>query len=338
MTVQIAPPPAGPVPYAPELSHALLADMLRIRRLEEKCAELYGAGKIRGFLHLYIGEEAVATGCMHALAAEDNVVATYREHGHALLRGVPMGAIVAEMYGKREGCSRGRGGSMHLFDAATRFYGGNAIVGGGLPLAVGLALAARMKFTAKSEIKDRLPLTACFFGEGAIAEGAFHESMNLAQLWKVPAIFCLENNGWAESTPATQQLPLPVDELGKRASAYGMKLIEADGQDVEAVYLATLAAREHALSGKGPVLLHLRTHRLTGHFVGDPQVYRDKDALKGEWETKDPIKLLGARLEISDAEFAAIDAEVTAEVEAAVEYAKAGTDPAPEDALTYVYA
>jgi TPP-dependent pyruvate/acetoin dehydrogenase alpha subunit len=162
--------------------------------------------------------------------------------------------------------------------------------------------------------------------------------MNLGQLWRVPAIFCLENNGWAESTPASQQLPLPVDELGKRAAAFGMKLIEADGQDVEAVYLATLAAREHAVTGKGPVLLHLRTHRLTGHFVGDPQVYRDKDALKQERETKDPIKLLAARLELSDDEHAAIDAEVTAEVEASVEFAKAGTDPAPEDALKYVYA
>jgi pyruvate dehydrogenase E1 component alpha subunit len=162
--------------------------------------------------------------------------------------------------------------------------------------------------------------------------------MNLAQLWKVPAIFVLENNGWAESTPAGQQLPLPVDELGKRAAAYGMKLIEADGQDVEAVYLATLAAREHALSGKGPVLLHLRTYRLTGHFVGDPQVYRDKEELQRERETKDPIRLLGSRLGIGDDEFSGIDAEVTAEVEAAVEFAKAGTDPAPEDALKHVYA
>jgi pyruvate dehydrogenase E1 component alpha subunit len=162
--------------------------------------------------------------------------------------------------------------------------------------------------------------------------------MNLAQLWKVPAIFVLENNGWAESTPATQQLPLPVDELAKRALAYGTKTIEADGQDVEAVYLAALAAREHALSGKGPVLLHLRTYRLTGHYIGDPQVYRDKDELKRERETKDPIKLLGARLELTDDEFAPIDAEVTAEVEASVELAKAGTDPRPEDALKYVYA
>ena len=155
---------------------ALLTDMLRIRRLEEKCAELYGEGKIRGFLHLYIGEEAVAAGAMHALEKDDNVVATYREHGHALARGIAMNPIMAEMYGKQEGCSRGRGGSMHIFDAATRFYGGNAIVGGGLPLAVGLALA--------DKLQGRKRVTACFFGEGAVAEGEFHESMNLA------AIFC----------------------------------------------------------------------------------------------------------------------------------------------------
>jgi pyruvate dehydrogenase E1 component alpha subunit len=190
--VEIAPPPSGPVPYPRELSLKLLADMVRIRRLEEKCAELYGAGKIRGFLHLYIGEEAVAAGAMPALGPEDNVIATYREHGHALLRGVPMNAIMAEMYGKREGCSRGRGGSMHLFDAATRFYGGNAIVGGGLPLAVGFGLAAKLKKEGR--------VTACFFGEGAVAEGAFHESMNLAQLWRLPVAFLCENNLYAMGT------------------------------------------------------------------------------------------------------------------------------------------
>jgi pyruvate dehydrogenase E1 component alpha subunit len=237
---------------------------------------------------------------------------------------------MAELYGKVEGCSEGFGGSMHLYDVEVGNLGANAVVAGGLPGIVGAALAFQMRGEKR--------LAVAFFGDGATNTGTFHESMNLAQLWKVPAIFVLENNGWAESTPASQHLPLPVDELGKRAAAYGTKLIEADGQDVEAVYLATLAAREHALSGNGPVLLHLRTYRLTGHFVGDPQVYRDKEALKEERETKDPIRLLGARLEIDDEEFSAIDAEVSAEVDAAVEFAKAGTDPAPEDALKYVYA
>ncbi|HSN22163.1 MAG TPA: thiamine pyrophosphate-dependent enzyme, partial [Usitatibacter sp.] len=188
----VAPPPAGPVPYAKDLALALLRDMLRIRRFEEKCAEKYGEGKIRGFLHLYIGEEAVAAGALRALQARDNIVATYREHGHAIVRGLAMDSIMAEMYGKREGCSRGHGGSMHLFDAATRLFGGNAIVGGGLPIAVGLALAERMRASSR--------VTACFFGEGAMAEGAFHESMNLAALWKLPVLFCCENNLYAMGT------------------------------------------------------------------------------------------------------------------------------------------
>ena len=237
---------------------------------------------------------------------------------------------MAELYGKVEGCSGGFGGSMHLYDVEVGNLGANAVVAGGLPGIVGAALAFQMR--------DEKRVAVAFFGDGATNTGTFHESLNLAQLWKVPAIFVLENNGWAESTPATQQLPLPVDELGKRAHAYGMKLIEADGQDVEAVHLAALAAREHTLSGKGPVLLHVRTFRLTGHYVGDPQVYRDKDELARERETKDPIELLKARLELPDDEIAAMDADVIAEVEASVEFAKAGTDPRPEDALKHVYA
>jgi pyruvate dehydrogenase E1 component alpha subunit len=237
---------------------------------------------------------------------------------------------MAELYGKVEGCSRGYGGSMHLYDLEVGNLGANAVVAGGIPGIVGAALAFQMRGEAR--------VAAAFFGDGATNTGTFHESLNLAQLWKLPAVFVLENNGWAESTPASQHLPLPVEKLGKRAAAYGMKLIEADGQDVEAVYLAALAAREHALSGKGPVLLHLRTYRLTGHYVGDPQVYRDKEELARERATRDPIELLKARLELPDDDWAALDAEVTAEVEAAVAFAKAGTDPKPEDALKYVYA
>ncbi len=173
---------------------ALYRQMLRIRRFEERCAELYSAGKIRGFLHLYIGEEAVAAGAMPALAPVDAVVSTYRDHGHALARGVPMNAVMAEMFGKLEGCCRGRGGSMHLFDVNRRFYGGNAIVAGGLPLAVGLALA--------DQLQRRRQVTACFFGDGAVAEGEFHESLNLASLWKLPVLFLCENNLYAMGTAA----------------------------------------------------------------------------------------------------------------------------------------
>jgi pyruvate dehydrogenase E1 component alpha subunit len=313
-----------------EVLRRFFREMLLIRRFEEKVEERFRAGELPGFLHVAIGQEAVATGVCSALEREDVIASTHRAHGHAIAKGTHVERIMAELYGKVEGCSRGYGGSMHLYDLEVGNLGANAVVAGGIPGIVGAAFA----FQWRSEPR----VAVAFFGDGATNAGTFHESLNLGQLWKVPAIFVLENNGWAESTPAKQHLPLPVDELGKRALAYGMKLIEADGQDVEAVYLAALGAREHAVSGKGPVLLHLRTYRLTGHYVGDPQIYRDKEELKRERETKDPIELLRARLELSDDELATIDAEVTAEVEASVEFAKAGTDPKPEDALKYVYA
>ncbi|MBI4191414.1 MAG: pyruvate dehydrogenase (acetyl-transferring) E1 component subunit alpha, partial [Betaproteobacteria bacterium] len=210
----------------PKLARKLLHEMVRIRRFEEKSAELYSAGKIRGFLHLYIGEEAVATGSMQALRPEDAVFATYREHGHALVRGISAGAVMAEMYGKAEGCSRGRGGSMHLFDAATKFYGGNAIVGGALPMAVGCALAQKMQ--QKGE------LTACFFGEGAVAEGEFHESMNLAELWKAPVLFLCENNFYASHMPLLARRR--ADNIARAADAHALGGAVLDGNDVEAIH------------------------------------------------------------------------------------------------------
>jgi pyruvate dehydrogenase E1 component alpha subunit len=313
-----------------ELLRRFFREMLLIRRFEEKVEERFRAGELPGFLHVAIGEEATAVGVCAALERDDVIASTHRAHGHAIAKGTPIERVMAELYGKVEGCSHGYGGSMHLYDVEVGNLGANAVVAGGIPGIVGAALA----FQWKSEPR----VAVAFFGDGATNTGTFHESLNLAQLWKVPAIFVLENNGWAESTPAKQHLPLPVDDLGKRAQAYGMKLIEADGQDVEAVYLAALAAREYAASGKGPVLLHLRTYRLTGHYVGDPQIYRDKEELRETRETKDPLELLRARLELSDDEYASLDAEVTAEVEASVEFAKAGTDPKPEDALKYVYA
>jgi len=308
---------------------ALLTDMLRIRRMEEKCAELYSAGKIRGFLHLYIGEEAVATGCMHALDPEDNVVATYREHGHALLRGVPMGAIMAEMYGKREGCSRGRGGSMHLFDASRRFYGGNAIVGGGLPMAAGLALAEKMK--------GQTHVTACFFGEGAMAEGAFHESMNLAQLWTLPAVFFCENNLYAMGTALARSQS--QTDLCAKAAAYGMATLRADGMDVTAVHEAARRAREYA-AGKGPIFVELRTYRFRAHSMFDPELYRDKQEVE-EWKKRGPIHNFSARLkadgELTEAQFLEIDARVMREVDEAVAFAEAGTWEPVEDLTRDVY-
>ena len=305
-------------------------EMLLIRRFEEKVEERFRAGDLPGFLHVAIGQEAVAVGVCSALAREDVIGSTHRAHGHAIAKGSSIDRIMAELYGKTEGCSGGYGGSMHLYDVAVGNLGANAVVAGGIPAIVGAALAFQMRGEQRVGV--------AFFGDGATNAGAFHESLNLAQLWKVPAIFVLENNGWAESTPARQHSPLPVDELGKRAVAYGMKMVEVDGQDVEAVHLATLAARERALSGKGPMMLHVRTHRLEGHYIGDPQVYRDREELKRERETADPIKLLGTRLGISSEEFEALDAEIVAQVEASVEFAKAGTEPRPEDATKYVYA
>jgi pyruvate dehydrogenase E1 component alpha subunit len=256
------PPPAGPVPWDRPFAQKLLADMVRIRRMEEKSAELYGEGKIRGFLHLYIGEEAVAVGALHALKPSDNVVATYREHGHALVRGMSMGVIMAEMYGKREGCAHGRGGSMHLFDAATRLYGGNAIVGGGLPLAVGLGLAAKM------QKEDRV--TACFFGDGAVAEGAFHESLNLAALWKLPVLFLCENNLFGMGT-AIERAESQTDLCAKAAS-YAMPALSVDGMDVVAVHERTKEAV--AMVTNGPVFVEYWTYRYRAHSMFDAELYR----------------------------------------------------------------
>jgi pyruvate dehydrogenase E1 component alpha subunit len=326
----IAPPPSGPVPYERELALRLLVDMLRIRRLEEKSAQLYGEGKIRGFLHLYIGEEAVATGALHALDPDDNVVATYREHGHALVRGMPMESIMAEMYGKREGCSRGRGGSMHLFDARTKLFGGNAIVGGGLPLAVGLALADRMRGGKR--------ITACFFGEGAVAEGAFHESMNLAALWKLPVLFCCENNLYAMGT-AIERSESQIDLCAKAAS-YGMATLKVDGQDIVAVHEATRKAQGQVREGKGPFFLEYQTYRFRAHSMFDAELYRDKREVE-EWKTRGPLHTFSARLKaegkLSEEEFLALDREVGAEVDRAVAFAEAGQWEPVEDLARDLY-
>lgn len=304
------------VPYDKATCLSLLTDMLRIRRLEERCAELYGEGKIRGFLHLYIGEEAVAVGALHALSAQDNIVATYREHGHALVRGVPMNAIMAEMFGKQDGCSHGHGGSMHLFDRATRFYGGNAIVGGGLPLAVGLALAGSMQGERR--------VSACFFGEGAIAEGAFHEAMNLAALWRLPVLFLCENNFYAMGTALARSES--QTDLCVKAASYAMPATRADGMDVVAVHESVHAAVEHVRAGKGPHFVELQTYRFRAHSMFDPDLYRDKAEIE-EWKKRGPIHTFSARLKeegkLSEQEFLEIDARIAREVAAAVDFAEA---------------
>jgi pyruvate dehydrogenase E1 component alpha subunit len=301
-----------------KLARKLLYEMVRIRRFEEKAAELYSAGKIRGFLHLYIGEEAVATGAMQALRPEDAVFATYREHGHALVRGISAGAIMAEMYGKVEGCSRGRGGSMHLFDAATRFYGGNAIVAGALPMAVGCALAQKMQ--------QRAELTACFFGEGAIAEGEFHESMNLAELWKVPALFLCENNLYAMGT-ALERSEADTD-LVEKAGSYNVPAKSVDGMDVIAVLSAVHEAAEFVRAGNGPCFLEFRTYRFRAHSMFDAELYRSKTEVE-RWKQHCPIagfvKCATDAGWLAAGELDRIEAEVAREVEQAVAFAEAGT-------------
>lgn len=309
-----------------EPDHALhlLKEMLRIRRFEEKCAELYSATKIRGFLHLYVGEEAVAVGVMEALRPEDAVVATYREHGHALARGVSARSIMAEMYGKVEGCSRGRGGSMHLFDAKTRFYGGNAIVAGGLPIAVGLALADKMRGDQR--------VTSCFFGDGAVAEGEFHECMNLAALWKLPVLFVCENNLYAMGTRL--DLAESVTNLAKKADAYAVPAASVDGMDVLAVEAAARQAAESIRAGNGPFFLECRTYRFRAHSMYDPELYRSQTEV-AEWKKRDPIPALAAAL-TSEA-MATLEKEVAAEIEDSIAFAEAGTLEPVEDLERFVY-
>jgi len=309
----------------------LVRQMTRIRRFEEKCAELYTQEKIRGFLHLYIGEEAVATGVMEALAPEDAVVATYREHGHALVRGIPATTLMAEMYGKREGCSGGRGGSMHVFDADTHFYGGNAIVGGGLPLAVGLGLADRMQ--------DRARVTACFFGEGAVAEGEFHESLNLAALWKLPVLFVCENNLYAMGTALARSES--QTDIHLKAASYGLTSEVVDGMNVVDVEAAARRAVEAVRAGNGPAFLEIRTYRFRAHSMFDAQLYRDKDEIE-RWKQHGPlIRLTEWMTEagmLHESDVAAIEAEVAAEMDEAVAFAEAGSWEPVEDLTRHVLA
>ena len=305
-----------------------LREMLLIRRFEEKVEEQFRAGELPGFLHVAIGQEAVAVGVCQAMDDGDVFASTHRAHGHTLARGTQPNAIMAELYGKLEGCSHGYGGSMHLYDVERGNLGANAVVGGGLPAITGAALAFKLRGEAR--------VAVAFFGDGATNIGTFHESLNLAQLWQVPAVFVLEDNRWAESTPESQHSP--ISDLSDRAKAFGMKVMKVDGQDVENVHKVASRALKHARDGKGPVFLHVSTERLVGHYIGDPQVYRDKEELRRLQETRDPITLLREKLGVTDEEFDADDREVHEIVDGSVEFAKAGTDPKPEDALKNVYA
>lgn len=308
-------------PITPEHGLFLLREMLRIRRFEEKAAEMYSLQKIHGFLHLYIGEEATGVGSMQAFAPDDAIVATYREHGQALARGMSANVLMAEMFGKVTGCSRGHGGSMHFFDASRRFYGGYAIVGGGLPIAVGLALA--------DKLQNRARVTACYFGDGAVAEGEFHECLNLASLWKLPVLFLCENNLYAMGTALARHQA--QTNITRKADSYAIAAGAVDGMDILAVEAAAKKAANFVRRGEGPYLLELQTYRFRAHSMADPDLYRTKDEIE-EWKRRDPIVLFEARLReyglLTDTDLTQMEAEIGAEIDEAVRFAET-SEPEP---------
>ena len=308
----------------------LLKNMMRVRRMEELCAELYTQEKIRGFLHLYIGEEAVVTGVMSLLRPEDNVMATYREHGHALLKGVSAKSIMAEMFGKIRGCSRGRGGSMHLISRSERFFGGNAIVAAGIPQAVGLALASK-KLNENRQ-------TVCFFGEGAAAEGVFHESLNMAELWKIPILFCCENNYYAMGT-ALNRSQAQMD-IWKKAQAHNVTSQSVDGMNIFEVIEKTKEALQFMKREGRPYFLEFKTYRFRPHSMFDPELYRSKEEVV-HWKEKDPIKAFADFLKeknfLTQEILQELENEIEAEMQEAISFAENAELESTEDLEKYLY-
>ncbi|MGI8552005.1 MAG: pyruvate dehydrogenase (acetyl-transferring) E1 component subunit alpha [Dehalococcoidia bacterium] len=316
------------------LSRETLLDFYRqmvlIRRFEETAAEMYTRRKIGGFLHLYVGEEAVAVGAVGSLQPNDYIVSHYREHGHALARGLEPERVMAELYGKQTGVSHGKGGSMHLYDKTRAFLGGYAIVAGHLPIAVGLGFA--------SAYLNEQRVCVAFFGDGAVAEGEFHESLNLAALWKSPVIFICENNLYGMGVPLARENA--VTEIYRMADAYNITAEQVDGMDVLAVYDATRRAAEHARSGRGPYFLEALTYRYRGHSMADPELYREKEEV-ARWRERDPINALARRLieQGSGAdELKEIEQDVERVIEAAVRFADESPEPPPEALYEDVYA
>ena len=324
--------PRGPDSPFADRYQAWLRSMILIRRFEEKAGEAYSLGQIGGFCHLYIGQEAVAVGTLAALRPDDYVVSAYREHGQALARGMTSRAVMAELYGKATGCSHGKGGSMHLFDAALHFMGGHGIVGGQIPLGAGFAFAAQYRGT------DQVSLT--YMGEAAANIGSFHETLNIASLWKLPAVFVIENNGYGMGTALKRAAA--ITELYQRAASYAMPGVEVDGQDV-VVKQATDAAVARAREGAGPSLLEIRTFRYVGHSMSDAAsgTYRSKEELDASRQ-RDPIVLLETRMRelgmLDDAGVQQLEAEVAAEIADAVKFAEESPEPEPEQLWADVYA
>ncbi len=316
-----------------ELERRLLREMLLIRRFEERAAEANALGKIGGFCHLYIGQEAVAVGALATLRPDDYVISSYREHGQALVRGIPPGVVMAELFGKATGCSKGKGGSMHLFDASRRFMGGHAIVGGHIPLATGIGFA--IKYQGGEQV------CLCFFGEAAVNIGAFHEALNMASVWKLPVVFLCENNRYGMGT-AFERVAAVTDVV-EHACSYDMAAELVNGMDVLEVYRATERAVRRARSGGHPTLLEVRTYRFMGHSMSDPLhgVYRTKDEVE-EQKKRDPISQLALKLKdagvLDQAGLDELDAAMRAEVEAAVQFAEQSPDPDPAELTTHVLA
>src|SRR5436309_6126621 len=314
-----------------ELHLKMLRQMLLIRRFEEKAAEAYALGKIGGFCHLYIGQEAVGVGALTALREDDYVICSYREHGQALIKGISPNAVMAELFGKATGCSKGKGGSMHLFDVHRRFMGGHGIVGGHIPLAAGLGFA--IKYKGGDQV------CVCFFGEAAVNIGAFHETLNMASVWKLPVIFLCEHNRYGMGT-AFERVAA-VTDIVEHACSYDMAAELVDGMDVLAVYEATRRAAERARDGGRPTLLEVRTYRFMGHSMSDPLhgVYRTKGEVE-EQRKRDPISQLVVKLKeegaLDDAALDALDAEVRAVVEAAVQFADQSPDPDLSELTSHV--
>jgi pyruvate dehydrogenase E1 component alpha subunit len=310
-----------------------LREMMVIRRFEEKAGEAYSLGKIGGFCHLYIGQEAVAVGSIAALRPDDYIVCSYREHGHALARGISPQAVMAELFGKATGCSKGKGGSMHLFDASRGFMGGHAIVGAHIPLATGMAFAAKYRGTEQ--------VAVCYFGEAAVNNGAFHEALNMAALWKLPCVYICENNRYGMGTALERASA--IYDISERASSYDMINEVVDGQDVLAMKNSMDRAVERARGEKAPTLLEVRTYRFMGHSMSDPihGHYRTKEEVE-EHRKRDPIalwshKLIGDGL-MDEAAVRSLDAEVTAEIADAYQAAEQAPEPEPEQLYADVYA
>ena len=310
---------------------AFYKNMLLIRRFEEQCGRLYMEQKIKGFLHLYIGEEAIATGAISGLRDDDYIITHYRDHGHALARGLDVGAVMAELMGKATGCSGGKGGSMHLFDVSKGFMGGHAIVGAHLPIAVGLA------FAIKQQKRDSVVL--CFFGDGAVNQGEFHEAMNLSSVWNLPVLFVLENNLYGMGSHVSRTHAAGSD-MYKIAESYNMGTLQVDGMDVIEVRHHVDKALEHLRKGEGPLFLEAKTYRFRGHSMADPSAYRESSEVV-QWQEKDPIDNL-AKLAIQydifkESDLEKIDKEIQEAVDDAIAFADESDVPDMADLHNNIY-